>query len=162
MRKKIATKLASVFIASVLLTSCAGDKSEKVTSLQKKDKNLSCDEVMLEINEAEFYRKTAEKNKAPKIKSVLMPLGYVSTYMDAEEASDAADARIDYLNRIYEILKCDEPAIHKEKVAKGLIPRGEYIQSASNGVNGANNVKYALVPVASLQSGNSAYDETYW
>lgn len=94
-------------LASFILTACAGDKSVKVTSLQKKDKSLSCSEVMLEINESEFYRKTAEKNKNPKAKSILMPLGYISTYVDAEEAVEAADSRITYLNRIYDILDCD-------------------------------------------------------
>ncbi len=99
--------LTIALTAGLFLTACAGDKSVKVASLQKKDKNLSCSEVMLEINEADFYRKTAERNKGPKVKSLLMPLGYISTYVNAEEAIGAAAARVDYLNRIYEILDCD-------------------------------------------------------
>lgn len=54
-----------------------------------------------------------------------MPLGYVSTYMNAEDAIDAADARVEYLNRIYEILKCDE----QEKTASHqgyFVPNGYY------------------------------------
>ncbi len=100
----------AVVIMGVVLTACSGKESVKVQSLQKKDKHLSCSEVMLEINEAEFYRRTAEKNKTPGVSTLLMPLGYISTYMDAENAKGAADARIDYLNRIYEILRCDEQA----------------------------------------------------
>jgi len=103
----ILKNLTIALTAGLFLTACVADKSVKVASLQKKDKNLSCSEVMLEINEADFYRKTAERKKDPKVKSLLMPLGYISTYVDAEEAISAAAARVDYLNRIYEILDCD-------------------------------------------------------
>lgn len=98
-----------------LLASCAGKESKKIASLQKKDKKLSCQEILLEMNEAEFYRDVAYKNRGPKLKNVLMPLGYISTYMDAGEAIDAAEARVDYLDRIYQILRCEERA---EKAAE--------------------------------------------
>jgi len=118
--------LLTVVFAS-LITSCSGDKSVKVTSLQKKDKNLSCNEIQLEINEAEFYRRTAEKNKDPDIKSLLMPLGYISTYVDAGEAVNAAEARINYLNRIYDILDCDNPAARGQMTSKqAFIPNSGY------------------------------------
>lgn len=70
-------KLSIILLTSLVtlaLSACDGDKSPKVQALQKKDKNLSCSEVMLEMNEAEFFRKTAEKNKGPKIKSYLCHL----------------------------------------------------------------------------------------
>jgi hypothetical protein len=70
---------------------------------------LSCKEIMLEMNEAEFYRRTAEKKKGPNVQNMIMPLGYLSTYMNAEEAINASDARVAYLNRIYEIMECDDP-----------------------------------------------------
>ena len=89
------------------LVACAGKESEKVATMQKKDKNLTCREVLLEQNEAEFYKSTAEKNKDPDMKTVLMPLGYISTYMNANEAVGAANARVEYLARIYEIMGCD-------------------------------------------------------
>ena len=89
------------------LMACAGKDSEKVAAMQKKDKNLTCREVLLEQNEAEFYKTTAQRNKNPDVKSVLMPLGYISTYMNADEAVGAANARVDYLARIYEIMGCD-------------------------------------------------------
>lgn len=158
-------KLTSVLVAGIVLSACAGEKSEKVTALQKKDKNLSCDEVMLEINEAEFYRKTAENNKTPKVKSILMPLGYVSTYMDAEDAVGAADSRIDYLNRIYDILKCDDP---KERVVRNYPPHSDYVMPQAYNVpqtndgGGVNNVKYALVPADQNYRATASYGEWYW
>ncbi len=90
------------------LMACAGKDSEKVAAMQKKDKNLTCREVLLEQNEAEFYKSTAQKNKNPDVKSLVMPLGYISTYMNAEEAVGAANARVEYLVRIYEIMGCDQ------------------------------------------------------
>jgi len=120
--------MLTVAAAGLVLTACSGEKSVKVAALQKKDKNLSCSEVMLEINEAEFYRSTAERNKNPGVKSLLMPLGYISTYVDAEEAANAADARIDYLNRIYEILHCDE-ASGQQRMVKPT-PYGQPVYSA--------------------------------
>ncbi len=131
----------SIIIVGLMLSACAGEESVKVTSLQKKDKNLSCREIRLEINEAEHYRKTAERNKNPKVKSLLMPLGYISTYVNAEEASGAANARIDYLNRIYDILDCDNnPAQVKEQ----RYPAYNYqsYQSFDRGY-GVNNADYS-------------------
>lgn len=114
----------SLLGAAFLMAGCAGTQSEKVTALQRKDKSLSCKEVLLEINEAEFYRKTAQQNKNPKVSTLMMPLGYVSTYMSAEEATNAADARIDYLNRIYDILDCENVKEAPRVVA--YPPYGDY------------------------------------
>src|SRR5690348_14591430 len=96
-RNKRSSPMRNILISLTLLglCACAGKDSVKVSPLQKKDKTMSCSEVMLEINEAEFYRKTAEHNKNPDVKTLLMPLGYISTYMNAKDATDAADARID-------------------------------------------------------------------
>lgn len=102
------TFLALAAIAT-LSSACSssGETSKRVQALQNKDKQLTCKEILLEMNEAEFYKGMASKNKDPKLKYMLMPLGYISTYMDAEEAIDASNARVSYLNKIYEISNCD-------------------------------------------------------
>lgn len=94
-------------LMAIMIVSCGGESSTKVKSLQRKDKLLTCKEILLEMNEAEFYRSMAEKNKGPRLSNMLMPLGYISTYMNAEEAIGAAAARVDYLDRIYQIMECD-------------------------------------------------------
>lgn len=99
--------IVSLCIALTLTACGTSVRSKKVKALQRKDKLLTCKEILLEMNEAEFYRSTAERNKGPSMKSVLMPLGYISTYMDAEEAIKAAAARVDYLDRVYQIMDCD-------------------------------------------------------
>lgn len=96
-------------LIALSISACAGKQSPTVVSMQKKDKFLSCKEILLEINEAEFYRRTAQNNKNPGVSNILMPLGYISTYVNAEEAIKAANARADYLNRVYEILDCEDP-----------------------------------------------------
>jgi hypothetical protein len=142
LNKKITfKKVLPAVVLGLTLSACSGDDSPKVASLQKKDKSLSCSEVQLEINEAEFYRKTAETNKSPKVKSLLMPLGYISTYVNAEEASDAASARIEYLNRIYDILKCDDPSV-QARVANNH-PYGESYESGGGGAYAPNQARFA-------------------
>lgn len=137
-------KIIPVLVMGAMLTACEGKDSPKVASLQKKDKSLSCSEVQLEINEAEFYRKTAETNKNPNVKSLIMPLGYISTYVNAEDAAGAAQARIEYLNRIYDILNCDDPAT-AARSARAAHPYGDYEMGYGGGGSYAapNPARYA-------------------
>ncbi len=118
-------KKISLFVGVALaISACGGNESStSVKSMQKKDKKLSCEEILLEMNEADFYKQMANKNKGPKLKNVLMPLGYISTYMNAEEAVGAADARVAYLDKIYEIMRCEQK-IEKEEEREdhGSIP----------------------------------------
>lgn len=115
-------KIMLLGILSVSVVACGGGGSEnsnaavKVKSLQKNDKNLSCREILLEMNEAQFYNKMAHKNRGVKLKNVLMPLGYISTYMDSEDAIGAAQARVEYLDRIYEIMHCEDQEKELEKL----------------------------------------------
>ena len=113
-------KILVMSLLSVLVVACGGDdgeqKTPKVKSLQKNDKNLSCREILLEMNEAQFYNKMAHKDRGVKLKNVLMPLGYISTYMDSEDAIGAAQARVEYLDKIYEIMHCEDREKELEKL----------------------------------------------
>ncbi len=118
-------KKISLFVGVALaISACGGNESStSVKSMQKKDKKLSCEEILLEMNEADFYKQMANKNKGPKLKNVLMPLGYISTYMNAEEAVGAADARVAYLDKIYEIMRCEQKIEREEdREDHGSIP----------------------------------------
>ena len=148
-----------------MLSACTGSKSDKVTSLQKRDKLLSCKEVQLEINEAEFYRQTAEKNKGPNVRNIMMPLGYVSTYMSAEEAIDASDARVDYLNRIYAIMDCDNPKsegnLRQPAMNMNIVPQGGGGGSALNVMAVPQQNMYNR-DGGKTQSLKENYNEIYW
>ena len=116
-------------VLSVMVVACGGGsgddaKSVKVKALQKNDKNLSCREILLEMNEAQFYDKMAHKNRGVKLKNVLMPLGYISTYMDSEDAIGAAQARVEYLDKIYEIMRCEDREKELEKLPVYQSPQG--------------------------------------
>jgi hypothetical protein len=110
-------KIVGLIVISLAISACSGnkEKSTVVQSMQKKDKNLSCKELLLEMNEADFYRNMAHKNRGLKLKNVLMPLGYVSTYMNSEDAIEAADARVSYLDKIYEIMHCQQKEQKEEE-----------------------------------------------
>lgn len=90
-----------------LVSACSGEKTPVVEPVQKTDKTLTCEEIMFEINDSEQYIKQAGEKKALGIKSIVMPLGYIDTYMTADEAIAAANQRIDYLKRIYDIKSCE-------------------------------------------------------
>jgi hypothetical protein len=78
----------------------------KVTSIQRSDKKLTCKDIILEINESEQYRQEAANAKAIGVGEALAPACWVTGYLDGEAAIKSANARIDYLGRIYELLDC--------------------------------------------------------
>jgi protein involved in sex pheromone biosynthesis len=121
-------KLTLLFTTTALLSACSStaEYSTAVKSMQRKDKSLSCKEILLEMNEADFYRKTAVKKRSPKLKNLIMPLGYISTYMSAEDAIDASEARVAYLDQIYEIMHCAD----QEKQSASV--QGVYLSSSSS------------------------------
>ncbi len=93
-------------IVLIGLASCSGVRSTAVVPIQSKDKQLTCREIMLEINEAEEYKKAAENNKNPGLRSFIAPLGYAYTLSSADDAIDASNKRIAYLQDIYRISGC--------------------------------------------------------
>lgn len=103
-------KLAVLSLVLLGVTSCSGTRSAAVIPVQSKDKQLSCREIVLEMNEAEEYKKSAEKNKNPDVRSFLAPLGYAYTLTSANEAIAASEERIRYLKEVYQISGCETNA----------------------------------------------------
>lgn len=96
-----------VLILSLLvMTCCSGVRSASVVPVQSKDKQLTCRDILLEINEAEQYKIAAEKNKDPGLRSFFAPLGYMYTRTSADEAIQASDERIKYLQEVYQLSGC--------------------------------------------------------
>src|SRR5688572_26501025 len=88
------------------LVSCSGIRSPAVVPIQSKDKQLTCRDILLEVSEAEQYKVAAEKNKDPGLRSFIAPLGYMYTLSSAEEAIEASDQRIKYLQEVYQLSGC--------------------------------------------------------
>ena len=96
-------------IATCFLVACGKESQVGFRSpIKKEDKFLSCDEIALELNDAQFYRDLAEKNKGLNVRNVVWPVGYPYTYASAEQAIELSNQRIQYLNGIYQIKHCDE------------------------------------------------------
>ena len=88
------------------VSSCTCGVPLRVTSIQRSDKKLACKDVILEINEAEHYRSQAGQEKGIGMGESLMPLCWVSGYVDGDKAIKTANARIDYLGHIYDLMDC--------------------------------------------------------
>ena len=100
-------KLGLVVVALLITSSCAGTRSASVIPVQSRDKQLSCREIKLEMNEAEQYKAAAEKNRNPDLRTFLAPLGYMYTVTSASEAITASEERIKYLQEVYDLSGCN-------------------------------------------------------
>ena len=101
--------MRNIFVLSLIFVlSACGDDSFKVQPIQVTDKDLSCKDIDLEINESQFHKEQAQEKKSLGINEIVMPLGYIDTYMSADEAIEAANSRIEYLERVYEVKGCGQ------------------------------------------------------
>jgi hypothetical protein len=98
-------KIISLSSISLLL-SCTCGVPLRVTSIQRSDKKLTCKDIILEINESEQYRQEAANAKGIGLGEALAPICWVSGYVDGTQAIKAANARIDYLGHIYDLMDC--------------------------------------------------------
>ncbi len=98
--------MALLFAGVSLLLSCTCGVPLRVTSVQRSDKKLTCKDVILEINESEEYRKQGAIEKGIGFGEILAPLCWVNGYLDGRSAVGSANARIEYLGHIYDLLDC--------------------------------------------------------
>jgi hypothetical protein len=99
--------IGTSILLPLLLTGCGcGSLPLRVTPIQRGDKKLDCKQVLLEINESEHYRKQAYAavKKAPT--KIWAPSCMIFGVSDGLAAASAADARIEYLGNIYDLLEC--------------------------------------------------------
>jgi hypothetical protein len=94
----------------LLIAGCA--RSVAVERVKMGDAQLSCDQLLTEIQEAEKFRKAAEDKKGftgTNTAAVVFfwPALFV-TYSDANEAIRAADERKANLTKLYSEKKCDQ------------------------------------------------------
>ena len=96
----------SLFVLVLVTAACNCGTPIKIKSIQQDDKNLTCKDVILEINEAEFFRKEAAISQRITLEEAFTPTCWLSTYMSGSEAARAANERIQYLSQLYDILDC--------------------------------------------------------
>lgn len=107
--KDVVKTAAYVTMAAVALSACGGKHSPRAAPVTTADKNMSCEELKLEMNDAMYIRKTAEENRGLSARNILWPFGYPATYMSAEEAIESADRRLEYLHGVFMSKNCERP-----------------------------------------------------
>ena len=107
--KRVLKNVLYVTLAAGMVTACGGKQSPRAAGVTTVDKKMSCQDLQLEINDAEYIRQTAMQNKGLSARNILWPFGYPSTYMSAEEALESAERRLNYLQRVYVIKDCERP-----------------------------------------------------
>lgn len=103
-------KIIIGFVSVLLVTGCGAKHSPKVSAMKPYDKALTCEEIALEMNEAEYVKNLASDNRSSLL-NVFRPLGYIGTVSSANQSINASNSRIDYLSSIYQIKRCDDPAV---------------------------------------------------
>ncbi len=105
----IMKNLVQITVLMGIMTGCSCGPSvytNEIQAVQKGDKQLSCKDIVLEMNEAEFHKNTALDRKKGRIEDFILPYCYPAGYVNANNAQKAAQARIDYLNQVYELMDC--------------------------------------------------------
>ena len=100
----------STSVGILLVSGCA--RSVAVEPVKMGDAQLSCAQVLSEIQEAEKFKKAAEDNKGftgtNTAAALLFLPGLVATYSDANAAIRAADERKAHLISLYNEKHCDQ------------------------------------------------------
>jgi hypothetical protein len=89
----------------------------RVTPIQKTDKKLTCEQIIIEINEAEHYRSEAASEQAVGMGEALMPICWVTGFVDGEVGIKKANARINYLGSTYDLLDCGGKGRNKKEAS---------------------------------------------
>lgn len=96
-------------LGCLLLAGCTrGHESIKADPISRRDKEMSCEELKLAINDAAYVKQAAKRNRGFRARNVLWPFGYPATFVSAGQAIDSANERMEYLSRIYDIKNCDD------------------------------------------------------
>jgi len=94
---------------SLLLVGCA--TPHVVQERQSGDRALTCDEIRTELAQAERFEEEARDERGVTVTNVAAVVLFwpalVGTYMNTEDAIDAAEERQRYLNDIYDEKNCD-------------------------------------------------------
>jgi len=106
MNRKLIVAVAA--LAGLTVTACA--TPTVVDAEQPGDMNLSCTQLQNQISEAREFEEEAREERGVTgtnvAAAVFFPLGLVGTYMNTEEAIDAARDRREHLAEIYDNKGC--------------------------------------------------------
>ena len=117
---------SSIVIAvSILLSGCATPHVVKTTQME--DQNMTCNQLELEISEADRFRAEAQKEKGVTGTNVAAAIlfwpGLIATHLNSNEAVAAADIRNRNLMNIYNQKNCSSQAPVGQHSVKGVEER---------------------------------------
>ena len=104
-KQGIAGKILSLMALATLTTACSGS-GQKLEAVRPTDKYLACNEIKLEMLEAENYRDKSRESTGPSLGNALGGLGYIGTFIQAENNIGNAEKRLDHLGDMYRIKGC--------------------------------------------------------
>jgi hypothetical protein len=102
-------KISYAILTLCLLAACGERIPTGSPAWKDTDKHLNCQQLLLEMNDAEFWNGVAHSKKRMGVTDFLWPPGYIGTRASAEDAIGATRARMENLRRIYEIKGCNNP-----------------------------------------------------
>ncbi len=106
--KSLTTGLMVCGAALCGLSACA--TPDVVNVRQAGDSRLTCEQIVEEIEVAEEFRAEAREERGVTgtnvAAAVFFPIGLVGTYMNTEEAMEAAEDRREHLEEMYEDKGC--------------------------------------------------------
>ena len=99
-----------LIVSAVALSTVGCVTSPKVDKIKLGDNELSCKELVAQMEEADSFKKTGEGNKTVNKDNVIAGVFFfpalVSTYLDANDAIKAAEDRKANLMQMYNEKKC--------------------------------------------------------
>lgn len=115
-------KITAISVLFGILSSCTCGTPLRVTPIQKTDKKLNCEQVIIEINEAEHYRTEAASEQAVGMGEALMPICWFTGFVDGEVGIKKANSRINYLGSMYDLMDCGGKG-KKDSPAASALPQ---------------------------------------
>ncbi len=96
--------------AVLLLTSACGETVPSGGAPWKEtDKHLNCQQLQLEMNDAQFWNQVAHSKESMGVSDFLWPPGYIGRRASAQDAIGTTNARLTNLRNIYGIKGCNNP-----------------------------------------------------
>ena len=113
-------KKVVIVFSSLFVSACASP--EVVKKQQIGDTSLSCTELMLAIEEAKRFEEDAREERTVTGTNVAAALfwwpGLAATYINTDDAIDAATDRQEYLNGLFEKKNCSTNVLQSSDVDK--------------------------------------------
>ena len=102
-------RLIFAIFVMLVLSACGDHVPTGGPDWKESDKLLTCQQLLLEMNDAKHWNRKAHAARQMGITDYLLPVSYLSTRMSANDAIATTAKRINRLQDIYQIKGCAQP-----------------------------------------------------